>query len=131
MRQHIGRTERDHSQPRRRSQQSVRNLGDRPVAAGGNHHRCACARCLPRQRLRVSRTMRLGQFDADAVRYQDIEHPPQQVGATQSRDRIEHDNHRAARIGEMTMRIESTSSRQAALLPRSLLQPDDDQVTEK
>ena len=59
----------------------------------------------------VSGRVRLCQLDTDAVRHQDIEHAPQQVRAAQPRDRIEHDNHSAARIKGITKRIESTRNK--------------------
>ena len=72
MRQHVGSAERDHPEPRRRSDQSVRNFGNRAIAAGGHDDRRAGTRCRTRQGTRVSRAMRLRQLDTNAIRHQDI-----------------------------------------------------------
>ena len=49
--------------------------------------------------------MRLCQLDANTVRHQHVEYPPQQCGAPHARDRVEDHDHRAVCIGQMCKRI--------------------------
>ncbi len=97
MRQDIGSTERDDTEAGGGTHEAVGDLGDGAIAAGRDDHLLPASRCLARQGLGVPGSMGLGKVQPDAIGDEDIEHPPEQMGAAASGDGIEDDDHR--RIG--------------------------------
>jgi hypothetical protein len=109
--QHVGRTER-HQPERggRRFRDAARHLGDRAVAAGGDHHGRAALRGGARDVLGVAGALGLHHLRTHAARRERVERARQPAAA--ARGRVEDDQHDAGQSG-------STDGGVACISPRS------------